>query len=191
LATLMWAPQHAEQIETIRNLAMSLPPGFRLYVKEHPCNVNRRPAEFYRQLSRIPPVRLIDASHSVGSLIDDAQAVVTITGTVGWECLLRGKPVITLGRSYYGAYEGCIAVRNWNELAAVIGDVVTGRVPPMDEDSLISFVASVYRCTRPGDYWAMTAPSYRDPNNTAVVADSFVQALGEHHPPLPTPEEVA
>ena len=42
-----------------------------------------------------------DANYNPFELIDKAQAVVTISGTIGWESAIRGTPAIVFGRAWY------------------------------------------------------------------------------------------
>ena len=87
------------QIEVIRSLASSLPVGWQLLVKEHPASVGKRPLSYYRKLLAIPNVRLVRTSCKSNELIARASLVVTISGTIGFEAILQGKPVAVLGNT--------------------------------------------------------------------------------------------
>ena len=87
------------QIEVIRSLASSLPVGWWLLVKEHPASVGKRPIGYYRKLLAIPNVRLVRTSCKSNELIARASLVVTISGTIGFEAILKGKPVAVLGNT--------------------------------------------------------------------------------------------
>ena len=87
------------QIEVIRSLASSLPVGWQLLVKEHPASVGKRPVSYYRKLLAIPNVRLVRTSCKSNELIARASLVVTISGTIGFEAILQGKPVAVLGNT--------------------------------------------------------------------------------------------
>ncbi len=100
-STLVQAPFYLDQVVLLQDIAKSLPIGHRLYVKEHVSNRGRRPIEFYEAIRRIPAVRLLSPNEDVWSLIRNAGAIAVITGTMGWEGLLFGKPVITFGDVFY------------------------------------------------------------------------------------------
>lgn len=104
LPLVFQAPRWHDQRNTIQVLAGALPLGYRLLVREHRFNLGRRPMHYYRDLSRLPNVVLIDAFDSQFKYIRNADLVVTENGTTGWEALLLGRRVLTLSRtSYEGA----------------------------------------------------------------------------------------
>lgn len=109
--------EYDHQLLPIIILAKSLPPGWFLYVKEHPnqfnerkiSNKNFRDKSFYQAVLKLKNVRFISLQVSSAELIENSQIVSTLTGTAGWEGLLRKKPVIAFGNPYYKA---CRAVRS-------------------------------------------------------------------------------
>src|SRR3989344_4725508 len=95
-----------DQILVAEMLAAALPEGWELYVKEHPVQYWLRGKEryscvrypgYYERLARIPRVRLVYYKTNSFELIERASAVATITGTAGWEALLRGKCPLVFG----------------------------------------------------------------------------------------------
>lgn len=105
------------QLFPILLLAQSLPDGWMLYVKEHPnqfnerkiANANYRNTHFYDAVRMIPNVSLVSLETPSNELIAKAKIVATLTGTLGWEGLKSGKPVIAFGNSYY---KPCRAVKS-------------------------------------------------------------------------------
>jgi len=100
----------------IKILADALPEGWKLYVKEHPNqfnsvkipNNNYRDKYFYNAVSNLKNVVWVSLEQNSQQLIDLSQIVATLTGTMGWEALQKGIPVIAFGNSFYSA---CLAVR--------------------------------------------------------------------------------
>jgi capsular polysaccharide biosynthesis protein len=94
-------------------LARLAPPGWRVYVKEHPFQFfptsigeRSRQVDFYDDLLSYPNVTLVPWSVSPFDLIDGARAVATVTGTTGIEAVMRGKPVLVFGHAWYAGCEG-------------------------------------------------------------------------------------
>jgi Capsule polysaccharide biosynthesis protein len=85
-----------DQLHLIELLAKSVPFDWKIYVKEHPGTlIDRvRPKGFYKRIKALPNVFLLPIDADMHSLISNAQLVAVITGTSGWEAILRGKPVI-------------------------------------------------------------------------------------------------
>jgi capsule polysaccharide export protein KpsC/LpsZ len=71
-----------------------LPVTHELYVM-HPADMDGKTLAFYRTIARIPGVRLIDYGVDSRRLVAGSDIVFTLTGTIGCEAALLGKPVIT------------------------------------------------------------------------------------------------
>lgn len=105
---------YADQLMAIRLLSKNLPDNVYLYVKEHPAYWSQkdriesvyesRSEQFYQQIKMLRNVRLIDHTIPSGDLLNNCAAVVTVTGTVGFEALFKGIPVITFGATFYEIY---------------------------------------------------------------------------------------
>lgn len=87
---------HADQSHLIERLARLLPASHELWVKEHPDWLGDRSPSWLRQIGALPNVRLIDPAASTFDLLKRADLVVTITGTVGYEAALMGRPTVAL-----------------------------------------------------------------------------------------------
>ena len=79
-----------------------------IYVKEHPQQFmshmlghTNRIKEFYDDLIVNPRVKLMPFELDSYSLMRNAKAVATVTGTVGWEAMMHRKPVIVFGMIWY------------------------------------------------------------------------------------------
>lgn len=88
-----------------------------VYVKEHPHQYmghlegfRGRTAQFYRELKKNPRVRLVPIELNSFELIKKAKAVSTVSGTVGWESIVQGKPVIIFGTIWYERYSGVLRI---------------------------------------------------------------------------------
>lgn len=101
LAQTLQATQWYDQRNTIRVLAALLPFGYRLLVREHRMNLGHRPTRFYREMSRLPNVSLIDPFDSQFKYLLHADLVVTENGSTGWEGLLLKRRVLLLADTFY------------------------------------------------------------------------------------------
>lgn len=102
-----------DQLLMVRLLAKYLPAGWKIYVKEHRTTFDpslrghfSRDAHYYNQLSSLPEVDIVSMEYSSFDLMDHAKAVATVTGTAGWEAVLRGIPSIVFGNAWYKSCEG-------------------------------------------------------------------------------------
>ena len=104
----------ADQELALRMISDVLPGGWNLLVKEHPSQFLwqtegelGRDSGYHDRLAALPGVTLVPLDVASAALVERAKAVVTITGTVGWEAALNGVPAITLANPWY-ALEGIV-----------------------------------------------------------------------------------
>lgn len=107
----------ANQSLCIETLLKNTPEKVMIYVKEHPNQFmshmqgfTKRIKEFYDDLLLNPRVKLVPFDIESFSLISNALAVSTVTGTVGWEAAVRKKPVIIFGFIWYERMKGVLRV---------------------------------------------------------------------------------
>jgi len=91
------ASRFNNQIETARQVAMSLPGQFRLLVKDHPTMRNKRPVSYLEKLSRIPNVTLLSSKFSTEEVLDRVRLVIASSGTTIFQASMLHIPVIQLG----------------------------------------------------------------------------------------------
>lgn len=168
----------------IELLLKYLPSNYKVYVKEHPHQLSKlkdgytaRMRDLYDDLLKNDRVKLISLGVKSFDLIDNAKAVATLTGTAGWEAMVRHKPVIAFGLCWYENYvRGVLRVTNEEsakDMYKFIGEY------QFDEHSLLSYLASVGKGTYVADYFKR--------NRTGVLTISkeenvngVVKAILEH-----------
>ena len=105
--TLPLGKAFVDQLYAIKTLAAALPDGHTLLVKEHPSTFTHtwaydwRNAQFYEEMTHTSKVKLVDLGFDTFELVDKAALVITITGTVGIQALIRNKPILFLGETPY------------------------------------------------------------------------------------------
>ena len=112
------------QNNTIQILASLLPGGYRLLVREHRFNHGLRPKSYWRQLSQLPNVVVVDAFDSQYKYLNNADLIVTENGSSGWEGLLLNRRVITLAQTFYDGAGLATKVKDANSLGAVVVDAL-------------------------------------------------------------------
>jgi Capsule polysaccharide biosynthesis protein len=128
-------PYYADQLRVIDALLLNLPAGHRLVVKEHPAMVGMRPNDFYRDLRRRPGLVLLHPSGDSRALAEGAALVVTVTGTVGLEAWLMGKPCLMFGPTFFAHL--CRKAPALGELGAAIAELVAAHAPASEEEKEI------------------------------------------------------
>ena len=112
------APFYSNQVYVIENIAKSIPIDHVLYVKEHPSQKEKlwRPIDDYQKIRNIPNVTLIHPDVNSQELISKSQAVISITGSVGFEALFYKKPVILFVDEYYDIISSVTKTASFTEL---------------------------------------------------------------------------
>lgn len=142
-STMFYAPFYNDQLWIIKQIANSLPLHYKLYVKEHPAMFGYRPRRYYKELKKIPNVRLIKPTITSFDLIKNSKLVTAITGTAGWEATLLKKPVITFGNAFYNTLPMLKRCRAIEDLPKLIKEQLENF--NYDEKSLINFIAAILK----------------------------------------------
>jgi len=124
LTTSPTAGVFVDQLLIIDMLDRFLPQNIIIYVKEHSAQFNKltesssgRTTEFYFKLAEFSQrVKILDVSHDSLKLIDSALAVVTVSGTVGFESIMKGTPALIFGRAWYEGLPGVLKIKSTNDL---------------------------------------------------------------------------
>jgi hypothetical protein len=100
-ATMVLSPAFTDQNALIDLLASRIPLTHKLYVKEHPTMIGRRPRGFYERIRRHANVRLLNPLFDSMTLTRRADLLASITGTAAWEAILMGRPVSDVRRKLF------------------------------------------------------------------------------------------
>jgi len=123
-STSIWAAYYSDQLSTIKTIARSIPCDYKLYVKEHSVFLGTKTLYFYKELKKLPNVRLINPFSSIYELIKEASVVIVLTSTTGLEAIFLQKPVIIFGSVFYDIAPNVIKVLNINDLPDYIDKAI-------------------------------------------------------------------
>lgn len=139
MSTVPMGGGFADQRLLAHMLSAHLPDDVLIYVKEHPrasawlC----RSVEYYASLLAIKNVRLMKRNADSFALREHCSAVATVTGSVGFEALFRGKPVFMFGNRFYQYARGVHMIRtNEDCIAAVQSVFERNKKPTLIESKL-------------------------------------------------------
>jgi hypothetical protein len=150
------APHFYDQTELVRQVALSLPAGYKLYTKEHPDERGVMPLSELRKMQGIPNVRVLTPTTNSHELIQKAEAVIVVSSSVGWEAFLYRKPVINLAPIYYALSESVLKVRDLSALPLAVKKALKNGSSLYTQDSWEKFIYSIIATVRPGsivEFW--------------------------------------
>jgi hypothetical protein len=112
----------------VQHLEAALPSGIDIVIKEHKSQFSPslegssgRDVGWYREVLKISErAYFCGVDINPFGLIDGAEIVVTVSGTIGWESVMRGTPCVIFGRAWYERMPNVFKVKNGEELKAVI-----------------------------------------------------------------------
>lgn len=163
----------ANQIELIKWVAYALPDGIQLWVKEHSNALGVRSAKYYKELTEIPNVVLVDPFYPSLKLIPDAMAVASVSSTLCLEAALMGVPAIVFSKPFFHEMSNVQVCRSPEDVANFLERCKHSRPQPD-----LEFFASVLKASYPGiiagplDY-----PGVMSEENVGLVASGFNELL--------------
>lgn len=123
-----------DQILALEVLSASLPRGWIIYTKEHPLQwldsglgfSSSRYKGYYKEISEIKNVYIVPVNENSFNLINKSQAVAAVTGSAGWEAVLRGVPAIIFGYVWYQDCYGIFKVNGVESCRDVLRKIAGG-----------------------------------------------------------------
>ena len=135
--------------------------------------------DFYDDLAKCPRVKLIPTEVNTFDLIKHSKAISTVTGTVGWEAIVRQKPVIAFGLSWYENYtKGVLRITDGESENKIMDFIQNYKY---DEHSLKAYLAAVGKETRLAYYFKNM---YKDVVNLSEeecinnIVNSIIETIG-------------
>lgn len=156
--------------------------GASLVIREHPAtfesafNSKWRPSDFYSSIKNIGPnIHFDDINAEPFTLIKNAIAVATITGTVLLESLLQGKPVIAFGKHPLRGFSSTALVDSFADEVELRKKIVKAivRSPQSIIDDVGNYLYKVYPATFGADHYLgneeMSLENLRDSRYNALL----------------------
>lgn len=165
--------QYANQVEAIRLISMSLPIGEKLVVKEHPLMVGKRPSSYYKTISQMRNVVLIDDKLNTFDLIENASYLVSITGSAGLEAFFLGKTVFILGAIFHDQFPGVVKVGDIKNLPGLIKKHGM-ESKKVDSDDVCNVISRIWQNSYPGKLGHQYTVDEMDTiENRLLIANAF------------------
>mgnify|MGYP001246167644 CR=1 FL=1 len=126
-----------DQFLMIKKLRNSLPDNIKIFVKEHPSQFIfdytrygeiHRDKEFYMKIINLDNIEIVPINFDIFSLIDKSLAVASVTGTICWEGVNRGKPAMCFGDSWMKNCEGIFTIKNQIDLQNIIKKIIDNEI---------------------------------------------------------------
>lgn len=142
-----------DQTLALEIVSASLPEGWVIYAKEHPMQwlhfgtgySSFRYRGFYERMARIPKVMLVPVSTSSYRLINESHAVSAVTGSAGFEAVLRSTPAVIFGTVWYEDCPGVFKAASVIACRAALEKIAHGY--KIDQQKIINYLKAFERAT--------------------------------------------
>jgi len=133
---------YTDQLFLIKNIAKSLPPGYKLYVKEHPAmkTLGWRNVSYYKQIMDIPNAKILNTNIKHDEIIKRCSLVITIAGTGGIEAAFYEKPAIFFGDIGLPKIPAFHLLKNLEELPEAIRTCLRKKIKISDLEKFVSIM---------------------------------------------------
>lgn len=171
-STMPEANEFFDQVSCLTLISAVIPDDWKIYVKEHPRQVNDitnpdlRRINFpetllYRRIAKVPKTVFVSISVSPVKLIENCRLTASCTGSTVWEGLNQGKPGITFGCTWHSACASSPVVQTREDLESEISRL-SQKTPEQVIQDLEEFVEYIH------DYVVQSAYSH-----TSAIASSL------------------
>lgn len=166
----------SDQLKLIKDIRRSLPFDVTLVVKEHPHFLGLRGLSFFRQLRRVPNVKLAPYSVSTFDIYARASLVFTVTGTAAYEAGLLGIPAITFVPMFFGGLSTVRCCTDVTQLKPLVFEMLQGLPRDVEADS--RFLDDLVGRSFEG-YWTdpLLDPSVLESENIRLLQKAFAQVV--------------
>ena len=166
----VFSPQFFDQLYLVEYLARILPSSVELFVKAHPHHPGRPAPKAMRQLVNNDRITFLHYNTHAHEIIQNAEAVVVVNNTIGYESIYFQKPLIALGDPTYAETPAVTKVDALENLPAVLKEHVSTTI---SEETTVESIYSLQKTTWRGDI-----TSY-DSENIHILVDSILEFLDE------------
>ncbi len=164
----VYAPFYSDQFNTIEKIVRSIPPTHNLLVKLHISDADNYSRRQLRLLSRYPGVKLVAPNVSSRKFIDKSSAIITITGNMGLEGALLGKPVLIFGKKNYEHFPSVTRIGDITKLPNLLKQKLTEQRPSRD-----SIITAYKQYLKP--YFRASTNVWKRKQTSQEEKDGFVE----------------
>jgi len=166
-----------DQFKLVKDVSRWVPYGIKVYVKEHKTALGDRPLSFYRKISTLDNVFILNENLPARQLIKKSDCVISVSGTVTLEALELGIPSLILSNIYISSFPGVGVLSS--ELFRIPYINHINKLQKEKNSNFLEFYKSyiLHNCFDGyvGDH--LTEPYVLDPENINSVANAFESVL--------------
>lgn len=141
-------PRYLNQLKLIENVLKIMPKNIFLVTKEHPSMIGALSSiEINRLVKKYKNFKIINPLTNNYEVIKKSSVVLTINSKTGFEALLVGKNVLTLGKSFYSELKSVLKLDKIKQIKNGINHISKRKVKSKE---IYSFCQNIWNFSYPG-----------------------------------------
>ena len=170
----IWGNPYRNQAALISEILAHTPDDVLLVVKANPKTKYEFTDELLELVETRERIIPVPRNLSMGAVLPKVQLVITVTGTIAIECILSGKPVLTLMKTLNNTVPACPYLEHISRLPEYLDQIREGTFPLASPREKIDFLNLLNRTSYPGYPYENIL---RDPEEQAKVLTAFRSLL--------------
>ena len=167
----------SDQLKLIKDIRRALPFDTTLVVKEHPNFLGIKPISMFRELRRLPNVKLVHHDTSSFDLYQRASLVVTVSGTTAYEAGLLGIPAVVFSPMYFDGLSSVRYCPDVTQLKSITDELLNGFARDYEADC--RFMDRLMAQSYPGRWGnPLTNPDLFEEENLDNLARACLDVVG-------------
>ncbi|TXJ94673.1 hypothetical protein [Flagellimonas pelagia] len=168
------------QLKNIINIWRILPDDWFIVIKEHSNAIGNRSPKFFKSFKTLRNSILLHERVDSHKIIENAQAIFTVSGTIAYEAALKGKMAFTFADIFFNKLKNCTkisietfrAIENFDDLIQMAKRANEGKM------SIEDYSAYIYKISFKGIVDApLNSEDWADEANFETVSRSFVSFI--------------
>jgi len=171
----------SDQLKLIKDIRRALPFDTTLVVKEHPNFLGIKPLSMFREMRRLPNVKLVHHDVSSFDLYQRSSLVVTVSGTTAYEAGLLGIPAVVFSPMYFDGLSSVHYCDDISRLKSLAEELLNDFERDYEADC--RFMEDLIAQSYPGKWGnPLTNPNIFEPQNIERLAEAFADVLPSERP---------
>jgi hypothetical protein len=169
---------YLNQFEAIKAFIRKIPSGYDVVIKDHSHALGLNSLSRYNLLTKLPSVKIVSPRTDIFNLIENAELVFSIGGTVSLEAALMGKRSLTASKKFFSEVLMKESINPYNCSSNEIQDILNSKPPK--EEKLINYIAKVHANSYKGMFFDPTKDEiYRSEENINNLYKGFLAFLSK------------
>ena len=135
----VWGREFSDQNKVIREISERLKKNEVLYIKPNPKSSFEINTELIKFISERENVIALNSNVKMGEIFDSVDLFVNVVGTIAIECILSGKPVISLVKTYFNDMTKTFDISLFDEISQIIELVKGGKYEKLELNDKIKY----------------------------------------------------